>query len=417
MRILFVALALIVATGVTGSSARRSQDPAPLKVAPLQSPAGAVSGQPHLSVSSRGVLLSWIERSGPRASLKFSERTANGWTAAKTVASGDNWFVNWADVPSVFRLPNGTIVGHWLQKSGPGTYAYDVRLAYSKDNGRTFSTSFLPHHDGTKTEHGFASLFPVNGGVGLVWLDGRATGGGHDAAQHTARGAMTFRYAAFDGAWKQIADMPVDEKVCDCCPTTAVMTADGPIAAYRDRSDQEIRDIHVSRFENGAWTPSKAVANDNWHITGCPVNGPMLSARGRDVVLTWFTGSNNQPRTLAAFSRDAGRTFSAPVRIDDNGTLGRVDAELLPDGSAIVSWIENANRVVEFKIRKIRPDGTKTPAVTVATISGERASGYPRIAAHGQELVFAWVDLAPGRAGGTPQPHVRTATMSLGAIK
>jgi hypothetical protein len=143
----------------------------------------------------------------------------------------------------------------------------------------------------------------------------------------------------------------------------------------------------------------------------------MLSARGRDVVLTWFTGSNNQPRTLAALSRDAGRTFSAPVRIDDNGTLGRVDAELLNDGSAIVSWVENANRVVEFKIRKIRPDGTKTPAVTVATISGERASGYPRIAAHGQELVFAWVDLAPGRTGGTPQPQVRTATMSLGAIK
>jgi hypothetical protein len=417
MRVLFVAVGLSVATGVMGFSAIGAQDGAPMKVAPLQSPAAAMSGQPHLSVSSRGVLLSWIERSGPIASLKFSERTTNGWTAAKTVASGDNWFVNWADVPSVLRLPNGMIVGHWLQKSGPGTYAYDVRLAYSKDNGRTFSTSFLPHHDGTKTEHGFASLFPVNDGVGLVWLDGRATGGGHDAAQHTARGAMTLRYAAFDGAWKQIADMPVDEKVCDCCPTTAVMTADGPIAAYRDRSDQEIRDIHVSRFENGAWTPSKPVANDNWHITGCPVNGPMLSARGPDVVLTWFTGSNNQPRTLAAFSRDAGRTFSAPVRIDDNGTLGRVDAELLAEGSAIVSWIENANRVVEFKIRKIRPDGTKTPAATVATISGERASGYPRIAAHGQELVLAWVDLTPGGTGRTPQSQVRTATVPLASIK
>jgi hypothetical protein len=385
----------------------------PFRIAPLVSPAPPGSAQPHLSVSSRGVLMSWIERAGAVATLKFAARTPAGWTTPRTVASGDNWFVNWADVPSVLRLPNGTIVAHWLQKSGPGTYAYDVRLTYSKDNGRTFANSFLPHHDGTKTEHGFASLFAMNNGVGLVWLDGRATGGGQDAAQQAPRGAMTLRFAAFDGVWKQIADLPVDEKVCDCCPTTAVMTADGPIAAYRDRSDQEIRDIHVSRFEKGAWTPSKAVANDNWHITGCPVNGPMLAARGRDVVLTWFTGSENQPRTLAAFSNDAGRTFGSPIRIDDNGTLGRVDAELLPDGSAIVSWIEHANRVAEFKIRRIDASGKKSAAVSVATISGERASGYPRIAVHGQELVLAWVDLAPGRAGGPAQAHVRTAVSAL----
>lgn len=36
---------------------------------------------------------------------------------------GKDWFVNWADVPSAIRLANGTLVGHWLQKSGPGTSA------------------------------------------------------------------------------------------------------------------------------------------------------------------------------------------------------------------------------------------------------------------------------------------------------
>ena len=57
-----------------------------------------------------------------------------------------------------------------------GTYAYDVRLAYSKDEGRSWSPSFTPHTDGTRTEHGFASLFEMPGaGLRLVWLDGRAT--------------------------------------------------------------------------------------------------------------------------------------------------------------------------------------------------------------------------------------------------
>jgi len=33
---------------------------------------------------------------------------------------------------------------------------------------------FLPHHDWTQTQHGFASLFELPGnGLGLVWLDGR----------------------------------------------------------------------------------------------------------------------------------------------------------------------------------------------------------------------------------------------------
>ena len=49
---------------------------------PIATPAAANSAQPQLSVSKRGVLLSWIERSGDLATLKFSERTATGWIAA-----------------------------------------------------------------------------------------------------------------------------------------------------------------------------------------------------------------------------------------------------------------------------------------------------------------------------------------------
>src|SRR5687768_1238782 len=77
---------------------------------PIATPAAANSAQPQLSVSERGVLVSWIERTGDLATLKFAERTASGWTAAQTIASGRDWFVNWADVPSVLRLPSGAIV-------------------------------------------------------------------------------------------------------------------------------------------------------------------------------------------------------------------------------------------------------------------------------------------------------------------
>lgn len=412
-----VVLSWGVLTAMAAASARQTPAVAPpaanwpATIRSLPSPAGDRSAQPQLTVSPRGILLSWIERTGARATLRFAERTATGWSTPQTAAAGDDWFVNWADVPSVLRLDNGTLVAHWLQKSGSDTYAYDVRLAYSSDDGRHWSPSITPHHDGLAREHGFASLFQMSGaGLGLVWLDGRDMGSaaGHDA--HAApKGAMSVRFGAFDASWAQIHDLPVDPRVCECCPTTAAMTEDGPIVAYRNRSEDEIRDIHVSRFEQGRWTESRAVHEDGWKIPGCPVNGPMLSARGRAVVLAWFTVKEEVGHAYVAFSNDAGRRFGEPIRLDDAAALGRVDVALLPDGSAAVSWIELVGERATFMVRRVERSGSRSPGAAVAAIEGARTSGYPRLAQHGQELVFAWTESRDG------QLHVRTAVAPLPA--
>jgi hypothetical protein len=397
----------------------------------INTPAAAASAQPQLSVSKRGVLLSWIERQGDLATLKFSERTATGWTPARTIASGKDWFVNWADVPSALRLPSGAIVAHWLQKSAASTYAYDVRLSYSTDDGKTWSPSFTPHHDGTPTEHGFASLFAMGDGFGLVWLDGRNTqappksGEGAKIAEHAEHGggAMSVRFARFDPStrpngdpaslragnlFKQVEESAVDAKVCECCPTTAAVTAEGIITAYRNRSDEEIRDNYVSRLVGGKWSTPQAVFNDGWKIAACPVNGPSLSANGDSVAMSWFTVKNEQGQAYAAFSQDAGKTFGSPIRVDDGGTLGRVDIEMLPDGAALATWIEFADQRAQFRARRIERNGTRSAPVTVAGIAGSRASGYPRAAITNGEVVFAWTESADG--GGL---QVRTSVARL----
>ena len=365
-----------------------------IKVETIPSPAAAESAQPQLTVSKRGVLMSWIERTGPQATLKFAERTKDGWTSPRVVASGSDWFVNWADVPSVLRMDDGTLVGHWLQKSGKDTYAYDVRLSRSTDDGKTWSPSFIPHSDGTQTEHGFASLFQMPTGLGLIWLDGRAMTGGH-GGDHGG-GDMSVRYGAFGKDWKQTAETALDLRVCECCPTAVAVTADGPIVAYRDRSPDEIRDIYVARLEKGKWTDGRPVHDDNWKINACPVNGPSLSARGRDVALAWFAAPGDQPKAYAAFSKDAGRTFGAPIRLDDAASLGRVDVELLPDGSAVAAYIEFAKQRSEFRLRRVTPDGKTSAPVTISDVAGNRSSGHPRVALAGKELVFAWVDRSAG---------------------
>jgi hypothetical protein len=408
-----VLLSFLLLVGLAAVGAHQDSSGAPQvwtpTVAALPSPTGTASAQPQMTVSPRGILLSWVEQTGAIATLKFAERTPTGWTPPQTAASGDDWFVNWADVPSVLRLDNGTLAAHWLQKSGTDTYAYDVRLAYSNDDGRSWSPSFTPHHDGTKSEHGFASLFQMPGaGLGLIWLDGRAmaSAAGHDAHEGSS-GAMSVRFGAFDPAWQQTSELPVDLRVCECCPTTAAMTSDGPIAAFRNRTDDEIRDIYVSRLEQGKWTEPTAVHDDGWKIAACPVNGPMLSARGRNVVLSWFTLKHDVGHAYAAFSTDAGRSFGAPIQLDEAAALGRVDVVLLADGSAVATWIEFANQQSTFVMRRVEPSGTRSPVVAVAAIAGARASGYPRIAQHEGELVLAWTEAVAG------QPVIKTASAKV----
>jgi hypothetical protein len=376
-----------------------------LAVTPLTSPAASNSAQPQLSAIGDRVVLSWIERSGENATLRFADRTDSGWSEAHTVATGPNWFVNWADVPSVIPLQHESMAAHWLQKSAASTYAYDVRLAFSRDRGRTWPPSITPHHDGTRTEHGFASLFPMPGqGLGVVWLDGRQMKeGDHDGLD---AGNMSLRAAMFGPDGNQASEMLIDDRVCECCPSAAAVTADGPIVAYRNRTADEIRDIYVSRLVGGKWTEPRTVHNDNWRIAACPVNGPALSAKGRDVAIAWFTAVGDEGHVYAAFSNDSGETFGLPVRIDDVGAVGRVDVELIADGSAAVSWIEFANQRSEFRIRRAERGGTRSASLAVSEIASGRSSGYPRLARRGNELIFAWTE--PGEAS-----QVRTAVARL----
>ena len=164
---------------------------------------------------------------------------------------------------------------------------------------------------------------------------------------------------------------------------------------YRDRTDQEVRDIAVVRYEKGAWTQPRLVHRDNWKIAACPVNGPAVSAQGNRVAVAWFTAANDQPRVYVAFSRNAADNFATPIRVDDGAPAGRVDVQALPDNGALVSWLERVNDRAEVRIRRIYADGRRGPAKTVATSSAERASGFPHIIWRGKDVVLAWTE--PGR--------------------
>jgi hypothetical protein len=388
-----LAPALLAASAL--ALAPRGDDPlTALREVPSPAPAGA--GQQNLAVGPDGrVFLSWIEQRPDSAhALRFAVLGGATWSAPRTVAEGRDWFVNWADFPAFAALSERDLAATWLTRSARGRYAYDLRLARSTDGGTTWTAGVVPHRDATATEHGFAALLAMPGGLAAAfWVDGRKY-----ALPDSARHEMSLRLATLDARGQPSAETELDERICDCCQTAAAMTAEGPVVVYRDRSPDEIRDIAIVRHVNGAWTAPRTVADDGWRINACPVNGPAIAADGRGVAVAYYTAAGGPRRVKVAFSHDAGATFGPPLAVDDGRPAGRVAVVVLPDGAALVSWLEDTGAGAELRVRRVAPDGARGDAMVIARTTVARPSGFPRMVLAGDRVVFAWRD--PDGSGG-----------------
>lgn len=377
---------------------------APAVIEPWPLPAGSAAAQPSLSRGKDGAVnLSWIERSGNGHRLKFARYANARWSATRTIAEGDNWFVNWADFPSTTQLPDGTLWAHNLVKSAKGTYAYDVVLYRSSNGGNTWSAPIRVNDDGTPTEHGFATLWPWSKHeLAIAWLDGRNTdGGNHDA--HAGHGdatgnMMTLRAAVYDGKGRKTAEWPLDASTCDCCQTDAAVTDNGPVIIYRDRDPQEIRDVFTVRHADGRWQTPKAVAADQWRMPACPVNGPALAANGRSVWAAWYTGSGNAPKIRVAYSGNSGAAFQPARTIRSSAEVqGRVD--LAADaGGAWLLWSEESAAQTLWLNRLARNTSPAGNPILLATLKGRgRGTGFARMQQTVHGLYVVWTDVIDGR--------------------
>ena len=369
---------------------KQSKNTSTLPFEAVESPSRGFAHLPHLVRGANDSLyMSWVEKEGATAQLKFATWTGTSWTEPSMIARGNDWFVNWADYPMLAVDPHGNKLAHYLSKSSAGNYSYDVNLMIQPIDSSHWIGPIVPHNDGTPTEHGFVTMLPSHDSTFTVaWLDGRNTDGGH--SHHDPSGAMTFRTAQIDLSGNISGEAELDNRVCECCQTRGVVTEEGILFVYRDRSVDEVRDMAFVKQTTSGWSIPKLVAIDNWKIEGCPVNGPSIASDENALAIAWYTGAMSSPMIKLAFK--VGNEFMEPIVIDDVLPLGRVDVVMLDRHTAVVSWLDGGD-LPAIKFRSARINGALSPIYLVAETSEERSSGFPQMEVLGNQLFFAWTDV------------------------
>jgi hypothetical protein len=192
----------------------------------------------------------------------------------------------------------------------------------------------------------------------------------------------------------------LDARTCDCCQTDVALTTRGPLLAYRDRADDEMRDIAVLRLEGGTWSAPKPVHADGWKTEACPVNGPAIAARGNTAVVGWYSEGGGIAAVRIARSVDAGDAFAAPVIVDKGpAVLGRVDVAF--DGQqAWVAWLREDANGQTLMLARYAPDlSRELQRMEVAKLEGRgHASGSPKLVVNAGGAWLAWTDSIGGVA-------------------
>ena len=346
------------------------------------------NAQPSLVSGEGSLSLSWISSNeGNKSTLNFSQLKEGKWTNTQTMATGSNWFVNWADFPA-HAINENLILSSYLKKSDSGTYTYDVILSLQKLSGEKVKEDFLLNTDGVKAEHGFVSIIPNhNQGFFITWLDGRNTVDNDLDGHHKP---MTIRFAEITNKGDVIDESELDSATCDCCQTSIAITNKGPVVVYRDRSDKEVRDIYIARKINGIWEVPTPIHNDGWEINGCPVNGPKVASNSNNLAVSWFTVSNEKPTVNLSFSKSNGASFGTLIKINDDDAIGRVDVAFLNPQEVLVSYIEGDDVGTYLRIKKVSIDGKVSAPITISKIDGGRNSGVPQLEILDNEAFIVW---------------------------
>lgn len=271
-----------------------------------------------------------------------------------------------------------------------------VLVAVSDDAGATFSA---PRE---VTDDPASQRFPAIAATGdaalfVAWIDKRVVAA---AARHGRKvpGASVAYAWSNDGGRTFSEARIADAQSCECCRIGVAMAQpQRPVVLFRAIFEGKLRDHAVLVFEGrDSPGPLRRVADDRWAIDACPHHGPSLAvASDGSVHAAWFTQGRARQGVFYAHSRDAGATFSPPMRV--GSAARRVSRPyLLASGTRVwLAWKEFDGKLTRVRAQVSRDAGkTWSNAREVARTDGY--SDHPLLTAHAGTVYLSWQTQAEG---------------------
>ncbi|HTR19883.1 MAG TPA: sialidase family protein [Gemmatimonadales bacterium] len=307
--------------------------------------------------------------------------------------------------PQVRVGPDGTVFVAWVSDRSPqGARHSDagIRLAMSRDSGRTFSASrtvdpLSPGGPRSRTDLYYDLAAAADGALYVSWLDLHYYA--DSVAAREARHApdpeaapenrVDVRVArSRDGGRSFVAAPALDTSACICCRTA--IAAGGATdhrvhVVWRHVFAGSVRDFVASRSDDAAtsFAPPARVHEDHWVLNGCPDIGPDVAVDDRGQVhVAWYTGAEGRLGLWYAVSRDGGGRFDAPIPLLTDRYVPSSHVKLaVVAGEPWAVWEDLRRKPTRLVLG--RPGGS-TQRLGVGS--------YPAIAAGDRTLAVAWQD-------------------------
>ena len=286
----------------------------------------------------------------------------------------------------------------------------EIKVARSRDGGRTFSSPVALQASGAEGNRGWPAVtLDPQGEVHAIWLDHRemavkpagapahTPGAAHDGVAMAQKSGLY--YASLRGTERR--ETRVTNGVCYCCKTALVAGPDGSLyAAWRHVYPGNFRDMAFTMSRDGgrSFSPVTRISEDGWAINGCPDDGPAIAVDSRNVVdVVWpsvIGGATPQGAIFYASTAD-GRAFSPRIRIPTLGGLKPTHPQTVIDhrGRVIVAWEETVNGRRVSALREIRVKGAAPAFGEIVTVPSSNSTMYPVVATTDTGLVAVWTSV------------------------
>jgi hypothetical protein len=283
-----------------------------------------------------------------------------------------------------------------------------IKAARSVDGGRSYGAPITLQSQDALGDRGWAALaFDRESNLHAIWLDHRgmaanrpANGAAHEPGEHDGV-AMAQRSALYHAStgrtlpWEQ----ELTKGVCYCCKTALAVGPDGALhAAWRHVYAGNLRDMAfaTSRDNGRTFSAPVRVNEDGWAINGCPDDGPALAVDARGTVhMAWPTvipGENPEGAIFYTSTRD-GQRFAPRVRVPTLGGPKPSHPQIVIDhsGRVFVAWDENVDGRRTGGVREVRPAANGESAFgPIAILAPGDVALYPVLAATDKGLVAVW---------------------------